>query len=181
MDESRRDAFEDWEVAIARKLCAEFSARYPWAKGMEVDDLIQQCLLHWYVVRGGYSSDKGASRQTYMGKVLRHLLVDLIAHQMTDRRKAHHLAVSLEQSVGEEAEGGLDVIADEADLSLRPDLEKTLTALSPLQRRICRLLALGYTAVEVSGRLNKHRSAIYRELGQIKRVFQEHGLRDHLE
>lgn len=173
------DAFEEWEVAMARKLSSEFVAKYSWLKGLEVDDLMQECLLHWYLVRDNYDPERGASLRTYMRQVLRHFLQDILDQQMTDRRKMQHLLTSLEQGM-EDGTMPKDAIRTEPESFLRIDLERAVQKLSPAQQQICQLLTEGYPITRIGRVLGRPRSDVYKELKKIREIFSDKGLREYL-
>ncbi len=181
MASSYEGLFEEWEVAVARKLCSQFVTRHAWLRSLEVDDLMQECLLHWYRVRGSYKPGRGSSAKTYMGRVLRHLLHDVLDQQLTLKRRGSHLSASLDETLSEGVGAEGEVSAEEADLSLRIDLERALEKLSPLQQRICELLKQGYPASEISRNLGRGRASIYDEIGQVRKVFCDEGLTEYLD
>lgn len=174
-----KNAFQDWEVVVARKLSSEFVAKYSWLKGLEVDDLIQECLLHWYLVRDNYDPELGASLKTYMRQVLGHFLQDILDQHMTDRRKMQHLSTSLEQAM-EEVTMPKDAIRTEPESFLRIDLERAMEKLSPTQQQICQLLTEGYPITHISKVLRRRRSDIYKELKKIREIFSDEGLEEYL-
>lgn len=185
MGSSYQGLFENWEIAIAKKLCSEFLAGHSWLKGFNLDDLVQECLIHWYLVRGSYRPDRGASARTYMSKVIRRMLLNLLEEQLTDKRKAEHLAIPLDRPI---EEGGLslgdttpaDIIPPEADVSLRMDLGKALDKLTPLQRKLCDLLEQGYTVTEIGRILGKSRGAVYDDIKRVRKIFSDEGLEEYL-
>jgi DNA-directed RNA polymerase specialized sigma24 family protein len=63
------DLFAAWEIAVAKSLIIKFQKNYPWLKGFEFEDLLQECLIHWYLNRASYKEERGASIRTYMAKV----------------------------------------------------------------------------------------------------------------
>ena len=172
-------AFEDWEVAMIRNLSSEFVAKYSWLKGLEVDDLMQECLLHWYLVRDNYNAGRGVSVRTYMRQVLRHFLQDILEQQMTDRRRLQHLSTSLEQGM-EEGTVSEGAIRTEPESFLRMDLERATQKLSPTQQQICQLLTEGYPITYISRALGRPRSDIYKELKKIREIFSHEGLGEYL-
>ncbi|HEX77164.1 MAG TPA: sigma-70 family RNA polymerase sigma factor [Dehalococcoidia bacterium] len=185
MGSSYEGVFEDWEVAIARKLSSEFLARHSWIKGIELDDLVQECLLQWYLARHTYQQRKGASPQTYMAKVVRHRLHNILEEHLAEKRRADRMATSLEASVGEGEATLKEVIpiagvGVEATTSLRLDLEQAMEKLTPLQRKLCTLLWQGYGVTEIGAILNRPRPTIYDEMKRIRRVFADAGLDEYL-
>ena len=54
MESSYSGIFEGWEVAIARRISSDFIARHRWIRGYDLDDLVQECLVQWYLARQTY-------------------------------------------------------------------------------------------------------------------------------
>jgi RNA polymerase sigma factor (sigma-70 family) len=176
------DLFADWEIAIAKSLIRKFQESYPWIKGLDFDDLLQECLFHWYLNRGSYRQGKGASAKTYMAKVLKNQLQLMLREQQADKRKIIHEAISLEVPVGEGETTLADLIADNqspADDSIRLDVEAIVRTLTPLQREVCNLLAQEYSVKRVAELLGKPRSTIRDEIKRIREIFSQRGLKDY--
>ena len=175
-------AFEDWEVAIARKISSEFLARYSWIKGYDLDDLVQECLLQWHLARHTYEENKAASRRTYMADVARHRLQNILQEQLAEKRAADRNTLSLDQTLSNEQTTFEELIPDPQnyDFSLRLDLERTIAKLSALQQRVCWFLWQGYNVTEIARELGKSRASIYDEIIRVKRVFSDQGLDEYL-
>ena len=94
------DLFEEWETVLAKKVVSQFQARYPWLRYPERDDLLQECLIHWCLVRDTFKSSKEAPISTYMRIVIRRRLDNILEEQLADKRKLGHFAISLEETTG---------------------------------------------------------------------------------
>ena len=176
------DLFADWEIAIAKSLVRKFQESYPWIKGLDFDDLLQECLFHWYLHRSSYQEGKGASIKTYMAKVLKNQLQLILREQQADKRKTVHEAVSLDEPVGEGEATLADMIAGNqspADDSLRLDVEAIVRTLTPFQREVCHLLAQEYSVKRVAELLGKPRTTIRDEIKRIREIFSQRGLKDY--
>lgn len=176
------DVFADWEIAIAKKAVSRFQANYPWLRGLDFDDLLQECLIHWYLNRGRFRESKGASIKTYMAKVLNTQLQLILRRELYDKRKASHLAESLEKPLGEGRGTLADIIpADEhtTEVGMRIDIESALRVLTPLQREICKLLGQDYPIKKIAEILGKPRSTIRDEIKRIRKLFSQKGLKDY--
>jgi RNA polymerase sigma-70 factor (ECF subfamily) len=175
--------FEDWEVAIARKLSSEFLAEHSWLRVLDLDDLMQECLIKWYLARHTYERSKGASTQTYMAKVIRHRLHNILEEHLAEKRRADRFAMSLDTPIGEqETTLGEIIPAGEGstDRSLRLDLGRAMEKLTPLQKKLCTLLWQGYGVTEIGSILNKPRPTIYDEIKRVRKVFADAGLDEYL-
>jgi len=180
--------FEDWEIAVAKNLVNEFRQMRPCLQREESEDLIQECLTHWFFVRTGYDSGREASKQTYMGRVLRNKLTDIVREQEADKRKISHLAVSLDGPLGDHDDSDAleDSIADRRpapylQIELKIDLSKVLQKLSGKQQKLCHLLGpSGFSIKEASEYLNTPRTTIYDEIERIRKIFVKEGLEEYL-
>lgn len=176
------DVFADWEMAIAKKVVAQFQAKYPWLKGLDSDDLLQECLIHWYLNRAKYRESRGASIKTFMARVLSTKLQMLLRRELYDKRKVSHFVESLEKPVGEGESKLADIIPDDehtTEMCVRIDIESALRVLTPLQREICNLLVQDYSIKRIAEILGKPRSTIRDEIKRIKAVFSQKGLEDY--
>jgi RNA polymerase sigma factor (sigma-70 family) len=177
-------AFEDWEVAIARKLSSEFLAQHGWIRLYTLDDLVQECLIQWGLARHTYRPGKDASPQTHMAQVVRNRLQDILDAELAEKRKADRLASSLEHPVSEEGTTLEDVIPStgsvEAEVSLRHDLERAMAKLTSFQKRLCVLLREGYSITEIAAILHKARPTIYDEIARLRKAFTKAGLDEYM-
>ena len=176
------DVFADWEIAIAKNTVNHFQAKYPWLRGLDFDDLFQECLTHWYLNRAKFRASKGASIKTYMAKVLSTQLQSILRRELYDKRKASHFAESLEKPVGVGEATLADIIPvneHTTDVSLRIDVESALSALTQFQRDICKLLWDGYPIKRIAEMLGKPRGTIRGEIKRIRDLFLERGLKDY--
>jgi RNA polymerase sigma factor (sigma-70 family) len=182
MGPSYSGVFEDWEVAIARKLSSEFLAKHSWIKGYDLDDLMQECLIQWHLARHTYEESKGASRRTYMANVTRHRLQNILHEQFAEKRGADRKAVSLDQPLADNKMTLSDIIPEDTgtDLSLQIDLEQAVAKLTTFQRNIYHLLWEGYSVTEIARTLGKGRATIYDEISRLKKVFADDGLDEYL-
>ncbi len=194
MSQSYSGLFQDWEIAVAKKLVNEFQKRWICLEQEEFDDLLQECLTHWFFAKGRYNASRGASQKTFMARIIRNKLTDLVRERETDKRKVAHVSVSLDESIGEGADSPtvLDTLDEEtavggsrdsfSKISSKIDLSKALQKLSPQQRKLCQLLREEeFTITEASQYLNAPRSTIYDELKRIRKIFEKERLNEYLE
>jgi RNA polymerase sigma factor (sigma-70 family) len=176
------DLFADWEMAVAKQAVSRFQARNPRFKGMDFNDLLQECLIHWILQRSKFQPSWGASVRTYMVKVLFNRLQEILREQLTDRRKVFHLAESLDQRRDAEETSHFETKAeneDSIDINLRPEIELVLRTLTPLQREICALLGQDYPVKQIAEILGRPRSTIRYEIQRIRRVFSQRDLENY--
>jgi len=184
--------FEDWEIAIAGKLVNKYRDRWTCLELEEIDDLMQECLMAWWRARDSYEPSRGASRRTFMGRVVRNKLMDIVRARDTDKRRVNYVAVSLDEPLGDDESSAtlaeeLDEVAGACDrrdavsqIELRLDLERATENLTSRQRKICRHLKDGYSITELAQLLATPRGTIYDEMRRIRRSFAKRGLEDYL-
>jgi len=177
------DLFADWEIAIAKQVIGHFQISHPWLKGLDFDDLLQECLIHWYLNRAKFQKERGASIKTFMTRILTTQLQLILREQLTDKRKTFHMTESLEKPMGGDETLLLDTIPDDVDvpdLSLHLDIEIVRMTLMPRQRVICDLLGQDYTVKKIAEILGKSRRTIRDEIKRIGEIFSNKGLKDYL-
>ncbi len=178
------DLFEDWEIAMAKKAVARFQAAYPWLTMPDFDDLLQECLSHWYFNRGRFRPDAGASRSTFMASVLANHLKLILRTQLADKRKASHLSRSLEEPADDDGVSLADVIPAEetaSDNALNIDVRSALAGLTPLEKSICYLISQGYPVAQVAEALGKPRSTVRDCIRRIRETFSRKGLDEYFD
>lgn len=149
-----------WEIAVTKNLVGEFRR---WSRSLareEFDDLMQECLAHWIVVRRKLPPDPDAPPVAYMAQVIRNKLTDLIREQAADKRAGEQDALSLDASLDGSDDGMTlaDLLADNESAQpddpsaverrhARIDIGRVLERLTPVQRQLCQMLgAEGLTA-----------------------------------
>lgn len=186
--------FDDWEIAIVTKLVNDFRKAWQCLQREEFEDLLQECLIHWLFAKEHYDSNKGASKKTYLGRVIRNKLGELVRDRETDKRKIAYIAISLDQPSGGDADSSTskDTISERRpatavpdpsmEMLTRIDISKVLERLTQDQRLLCSLLyEEGFTVTEASKYLKTPRSTIYDEIERIRKFFMKKGLGEFLE
>ena len=193
MSQNYKSLFNNWEIAIAKKLVGEFQGNWKCLEWEEFEDLLQECLIHWLFARDRYDATREASEKTYMGKVIRNKLTDLIRERDADKRRIDQFSSSLDEPTGGEDDSPALIEKIEkkgagdksscslTQIQLRLDLSKALQKLTPKQKKICQLLGEGDLNVkQVSECLKTPRSTIYDEIKRIQKIFINHNLEDYL-
>jgi RNA polymerase sigma-70 factor (ECF subfamily) len=193
MGQNYRGLFQEWEIAVAKKLINEFKKKWTCLEREDFDDLLQECLTHWYFAKDNYDTGREASQKTFMGKVIRNKLIDLIREREADKRKIAHLTISLDEPLEDDDdsprlidkldEGTVNNVPHSqfSEIQLKIDLSKAFQKLTPQQKSLCRLLGeKGVTVKEASEYLETPRSTIYDELKRIRTIFMKEGLEDYL-
>jgi len=189
-----RGLFEGWEIAVAKQLIGRFRSRWRSLERESFEDLLQECLLHWYGVRNKFDPARETPPRAFMAQVVQNKLADLLREYDADRRKVNYVAASLDAPCGDREDGPtlIDALAnaphedvtrsrERSAADARIDIEVALARLGPAQRRLCRLLGeQGLTVQEASRLLGLPRGTIYEELKRIRKIFAELGLQDYL-
>lgn len=193
MGQAYRKLFQEWEIAVIKKSIGESRKRWKCLARDAYDDLLQECVTYWYFSRGGYVPGREASRKTYLGRVIRNKIMDLIRERETDKRRIACLTNSLDEFMRDEdgcvamsdrigAVAGLEDPRNHIrETQLRMDVSSVLRKLTPDQKRLCRLLGdKGFTIKEASEHLKIPRGTVYEEVMRIRAVFANEGLADYL-
>jgi len=194
MGQSYRGLFQDWEIALAKKVVHEFQGKWRGLAREDFDDLLQESLTHWYFARDDYDPTRAASFKTFMARVIRNKLTDLVRERGSDKRKIAHLTISLDEPLGDDEDSpalidkiDAQTISDGASnpflgTHLKIDLSRASEKLTPQQRQLCCLLGeKGLTVKEASEYLKTPRSTLYDELKRIRTIFRKEGLEEYLE
>lgn len=175
--------FEYWEVAVAKNLINDFKIKWELLDKEEFDDLLQECLTHWYFARDRFDPNEDASERSFMSRVVWNKLGNIFEKINTNKREMIYRCVSLDAPAGsyEGAPALFEKIAADADESqdifLQMDLPKAIEKLTPTQKKLCRLLGEeGFTVKEASEYLKTPRSTVYEEIKRIRAIFRNEKL-----
>jgi len=177
-----RDGFEQWELdLIGREVAAfEREGELLWS---DTDDLLAEAQAAWWRQRESYDPRRGANPETFLKRVVRHALADVLKAERAGSRRGGREALSLDAPLDESGDEGAltieDVIGsgeDWAEADFRQDLEAILGRLTPRQRAVIRGLRDGEEKAALARRLGVHRDTLYQDLAQIRAVFRDGGL-----
>ena len=179
--------FEPWELALIRRLVEDFITERRTPNYIGFDDLYQECLTRWWSQRERYDEARGASRKTFLRKVIQGKLRDLARGWTAEKRGSGHLPLSLDapasacdhqgRTIGEMLPSQERL---EADLASLLDLRQITSQLSERQRDIIAGVTAGMNKSDLSRHLRISRDTLYEELRRIQRVFRDEGLAEHL-
>ena len=147
------DGLQKWEIAVTKKLVGEFRRRSRALAREEFDDLVQDCLAHWIVVRQKLSPDPDNPPVGYMAQVIRNKLTDLMREQTAEKRAGDLDTLSLDATIDGSDDGMTfgELLADAESTAggdqqgvdrqhARIDVARALDLLTPAQRRLCAML-----------------------------------------
>ena len=185
--------FQDWEIAVAKTLVNKFQRKWRCLEREGFDDLLQECLAHWYFAKAGYDPGRQGTQKAFMARIIRNKLTDLVRARTSDRRKVAYLTLSIDMPVGADDDSRtlMDEIEDSASSQapfnlltthLKIDISRVLQKLNPRQKQLCRLLGEeGMTVKEIGDHLKTPRGSVYDELARIRKIFIKDGLKDYLQ
>lgn len=191
-DLSYKGLFQGWEVAVAKNLTNEFKKKWQCLDIDGFEDLLQECLIHWLFVKDRYDPEAEASEKTFMGRVVRNRLNDIVKDHERLCRRDFQDTVSLDEPLFDDEEDSptlLDKVKDDAEVAalqvragLKIDLFRTCQHLTPKQKKLCELLGEhGLSVNRASEILNMPRSSVREEVKRIKAIFREKKLHEYLE
>ncbi len=191
MSPSYKGLFEGWEVAVAKKLINDFKKQWGCLDLDGFDDLLQECLTQWFLAKDKYNPSIEASKKTFMAKVVKNRLLDIVKDHERFRRKDAHKTASLDEPLSDEEDAPtlLDLLSDDekhatsfrVHAELKIEISRTFQKLTPKQQELCQLLGeKGLSIKEASEILQTPRSSIYEEIKRIKDIFQKENLQEYL-
>ena len=179
--------FQEWEIQYAHDLVRHYQKRFVVLRREDTNDLMQECLAHWYFRRDRYDPSR-AGYKTFMQRVIKNKLRHIIEAKKRNIRKALYTSVPMD----------VFLIDDDDDLSgcflvfdrefehmsyedLITVLARAMDKLSRRQKKLCRLIKdEELNMSEVSERLKIPRATLFDEILRIREVFQKEGLKDYL-
>ncbi len=184
----QRSGFEPWKLDLIRRLVEDFITERRPPNDIEHEDLYQECVLHWWSRRSRYEPGRGASRETFLRKVVKSKLFDIGRGWTSMKRGSGQRHLSMDAPMSDDDPDG-PTIGEmlpseerlEADLAGLLDLRQITSRLSERQRHIIAGVTAGMTKTTLSTRLDISRDTLHRELKRIQQVFRDEGLADHLE
>ena len=176
---------EPWEITLAERMVYGFLAEHGPFRTLDAEDLIHECLSHWWLQRGKYSPERGASKKTFMRRVLQKKLIDIERHEQAQKRKAERQAESLSKPIGDpEDDDDLtleDVVASQEPewapqemldrSTLKERIDEVVPLLTDRQQGLVELLRSGANVTEASRILGIPRGTLYDEIKRIRELF----------
>jgi len=180
--------FNEWEIAIAKKYVRQFRSTCQCLERDFEDDLVDECLKHWYFLRDTVKPEAEEKRRAYMVAIVRNKLSDIVREHTSKKRNEFFQAISLNQFLENNSDSPFlahpsqQDPADEADLpELKSKLDQVFKKLNPQQQKVYSALCDGQlTITEMSVCLKLHRNTIRNEINRIRKVFESEGFREFL-
>jgi RNA polymerase sigma factor (sigma-70 family) len=178
-------------MGVAVNLVNEYRNKWTCLQYEEFDDLLQECLVHWYFVRDKYDPGRGVYNNTFMAKVIRNKLGHIVEKLTTDKRVTNSKTVSLDAPIGddEDAPTLLDTLDEnplsenlQTQIGLPLDVAKAYAHLTQRQRALCKLiLEEGLNTDEAAKALRVSRNTVKNDKNRIKAAFAKAELREYME
>ncbi|MFH1665900.1 MAG: sigma-70 family RNA polymerase sigma factor [Candidatus Omnitrophota bacterium] len=161
---------------------------YVCLRNESFEDLMQECLVHWFFIKDQYQPESGASERTFLNRVTRNKIADIVKFGRRNKRKVFYLSESLdamedEQSISAKEKALMNeeqVISKITEEDLPEVMAKATTNLSFRQKQICRYLSEGMNQVQVGKKMNMPRTTLQAEMKRIREAFRKAGLEEFL-
>ncbi len=179
------------ELRVARSLVKKFQQTYKVLLREGFEDLLQECLTHWFFVKDNPDFQEVKAHKSFMEKVITNKLFDLMKANEREKRRTLYDSVSLDQML--DGEDNLEAV--EALIKTDEDIfknlmkkefleafDRALEELSFKQKQVYRLLSEeGLNVNEISRFLKIPRSTIRDEIKRMREIFRNEGLEDYLD
>lgn len=91
--------FHEWEIAIAIKHVRQFRSTCQCLERDFEDDLVDECLKHWYFLRVTVKPEAEGKRRAYMGAIVKNKLCDIV-RERTSRKSSFSFSVEQFKNAG---------------------------------------------------------------------------------
>jgi RNA polymerase sigma factor (sigma-70 family) len=183
---------ETWEIELAERVVQDFLATRRPFSALTFEDLVQECLTHWWVKRH-YSEARGASLATFMRRVLKAKLSDIERQQRAAKRGGYTEPLSLDAPLSSDKADRAtlgDLIRDGSQERspeqvaergvLRDRIEHAYQLLTSRQRQLVQGLASDASMSDLSRQLGISRATLHDERRRIEKAFHNEGLEEFL-
>lgn len=181
--------FQEWELREVRCLIRDVQREYVCLKNECFEDLLQECLIHWFFIKDQYRPEAGASKRTFLNRVTRNKLTDLIRIKGANKRKVFYLSESLDAMDDERSIGAKErilmveekIISKIMTADLPDAVSRVIANLSFRQKQLCRYLSEGMSLVKAGEKMSIPRTTLQEEVKRIRTEFRKAGLEEYLE
>ena len=158
-------------------------------RGEGFEDLLQECLVHWFFIKDQYRSEEGVGERTFLNRIIRNKLADIARIKGAYKRKVFYMSESLDAMDEDEELSGAkekalmveEKTVEKITTAELPDALARATAdLSFRQKQLCRFLSEGTSLVKVGEKMNIPRTTLQEEVKRIREVFRKEGLEEYL-
>lgn len=162
---------------------------YACLKSESFDDLMQECLIHWFFIKDQYRPEAGASERTFLNRITRNKLADFIKFEWRNKRRVLLMSESLDamdsydESIGKKER---ILMVEEQTISkitaadLPDAMARASAGLSFRQKQLCRFLMEGMSIAKAGEKMGIPRTTLNEEVKRIREVFRKEGLEEYL-
>ncbi|MFH1552711.1 MAG: sigma-70 family RNA polymerase sigma factor [Candidatus Omnitrophota bacterium] len=153
------------------------------------EDLLQECLIHWFFMKDQFRAESGASERTFLNRITRNKIADLIRRRDANKRKVLYVSKSLDEMDGDGESINTkekilmveeQIVSKVSAANLPEAMSKVTAGLSFRQKQICRYLSEGMSQVKVGEIMKIPRATLQDEIKRIREVFRKAGLEEFL-
>ncbi len=193
MSQNYEGLFTKWEIGTAQRLIREFQRQWTCLSKEDFDDLLQECLSHWHFSKNYHDPKGEASQRTFMVRIIRNKLTDLIRKRESGKRRIALLTVSLNAptEVDEDFQPSHHIVSECftsdglvdpcVQIDLRIDLESAMRRLTPRQVKLCHLLGEEGCSIREAGKhLHISRTTLRDEIKRIRKIFRTESLEEYM-
>ena len=87
MEQNYGKCYRDWEVKIAMKLVGKFQKKWKCLRVENFNEIVNECLIHWYSVRHKYDPTRKTSQEAFMSKIVENKLQNIVKKISIENRK----------------------------------------------------------------------------------------------
>lgn len=180
--------FYGWEIAIAKKYVRQFRTTCQCLRRDFEDDLANECLEHWYSLRNTVKPESEEKRRSYMVRIIKNKLTDIVRSRRAEKRNEFFQAISLDQFLEDNSDSPFlshpsqRNPAEQAHLDeVKSRIDQAFGKLNAQQKQVYSALCDEQLNIaQISLRLKLHRNTIRNEINRIREVFEQEGLREFL-
>jgi len=178
--------FDGWEIAVAKKMVNEFQQKWRHFRKDDREDLLQESLFCWFNERDKYDPERGASRETYMSRIVKYRLLKIREKAYAEKRRLMYGSESLDEFINPDDNSSSANKKNQPSTFIEPglgiDLATVFKKLTPERQQICAMLREeDISILQISKRLKKNHNYVYREVQRLRQIFEEEGLEGYLE
>ena len=158
-------------------------------KNESFDDLLQECLIHWFFIKDQYREEAGASKRTFLNRITRNKLADFIKFEWRNKRRVFTMSESLDAMEGDEELIGKKeriLMVEEQTISkitamdLPEAMARATAGLSFRQKQLCHFLTEGMSIAKAGEKMGIPRTTLNEEVKRIREAFRKEGLEEYL-
>lgn len=146
-------------------------------------------MIHWFFMKDQYRAESGASERTFLNRITRNKIVDLIRRRDANKRKVLYVSESIDEMDGDGKSINTkekilmveeQIVSEVSAANLPEAMTKATVGFSFRQKQICHHLAEGMSQVKVGEVMKISRGVLRTEIKHIREAFRKAGLEEFL-